>query len=112
MGIRITAKRDGFRRCGIAHLAKGKTYADDFFTPEQLDVLKREPQLVVTEGVELEQDGSDEIDSANLQPAGAATAPQGAAPAAPAPATPAAAAKAVKPQGKAAKSAGQAGSPA
>lgn len=53
MAITITAKRDGFRRCGIAHSTHGTTYPDDFFTAVQLAQLKREPQLVVVEGAEL-----------------------------------------------------------
>ena len=47
MPIQITAKRDGFRRCGIAHSDKTQTYADDHFTAAQLQALKAEDQLVV-----------------------------------------------------------------
>lgn len=78
MGIRITAKRDGFRRCGFAHSAAGHTFPDAFFTPEQLVELKAEPQLVVVEGVELdlEQDGGDEQAGTNLELSSGAKAPQ------------------------------------
>lgn len=47
MPIQITARREGFRRCGIAHSAKTTTYEDGHFTPKQLAELENEPQLVV-----------------------------------------------------------------
>ena len=47
MTIIITSKRDGFRRCGIAHPAKQTPYPDDFFTQEQLKALSKEPQLIL-----------------------------------------------------------------
>ncbi|HGE8473118.1 TPA: HI1506-related protein [Serratia marcescens] len=47
MPIQITARREGFRRCGIAHSAKTTTYEDDHFTPKQLAELENDPQLVV-----------------------------------------------------------------
>lgn len=47
MPIQITAKRDGFRRCGMAHSDKTQTYADDHFSAAQLKVLEAEEQLVV-----------------------------------------------------------------
>lgn len=82
MTIIITAKRDGFRRCGIAHSTHGTAYPDDFFTAVQLAQLKREPQLVVVEGAELDQEqaGGNESDSTIGAPASEATAPPGAAP--------------------------------
>ncbi len=45
--ITITAKRDGFRRCGVAHSKEPTEYKDDVFTPEQLKILQGEPMLVV-----------------------------------------------------------------
>jgi len=45
--IRITAKKDGFRRCGVAHPAAPTEYPDDRFTPEELDRLRAERLLVV-----------------------------------------------------------------
>lgn len=45
--VRITAKRDGFRRCGVAHPAQPTEHPDDAFAPEQLAVLQAEPGLVV-----------------------------------------------------------------
>ncbi|WP_160286833.1 HI1506-related protein [Pseudomonas knackmussii] len=91
MGIRITARTDGFRRCGIAHSAKGKTYKDGFFSEEQLGALRAEPQLVVTEVVDGE-DGEDEGNDENLGGAGGDEAQKGSAstPAAPAKSRPAA----------------------
>jgi hypothetical protein len=48
--IRITAKRKtGFYRCGAFHSAAPVEYADDYWTPEQLSVLKAEPMLRVEE---------------------------------------------------------------
>ncbi|CAB1206759.1 MULTISPECIES: HI1506-related protein [Serratia] len=47
MPIQITARREGFRRCGIAHSAKTTTYEDGHFTPKQLAELGNDPQLVV-----------------------------------------------------------------
>ncbi len=43
----ITAKKDGFRRCGLAHSAKPVEHQDDAFTPEQLAELQADPMLVV-----------------------------------------------------------------
>jgi len=50
MGIKITAKKDGFRRAGMAHTG-AKVYPDDKFTKEQLAALKAEKNLVVEENV-------------------------------------------------------------
>ncbi|NUH52707.1 hypothetical protein HUK76_09865 [Citrobacter portucalensis] len=47
--IEITARRDGFRRCGVAHSATTKEWPVDAFTPEQLAVLKADPMLIVVE---------------------------------------------------------------
>ena len=48
--IKITSKKDGFRRCGVAH-PKGPTeYKDDRFDKNELAVLKAEPMLVVMSG--------------------------------------------------------------
>lgn len=46
MSIRITAKKDGFRRGGLVH--QGTVYYDDgYFTEDQLEILKAEPNLDV-----------------------------------------------------------------
>ncbi|WP_426111312.1 hypothetical protein [Pseudomonas sp. DSP3-2-2] len=47
MTIIITAKRNGFRRFGIAHSDQPTPYADDHFTEEQLKALLLEPQLII-----------------------------------------------------------------
>lgn len=47
MPVQITAKRDGFRRCGIAHSDKTVTYDDDHFSKAELEILTHEPNLVV-----------------------------------------------------------------
>jgi hypothetical protein len=49
--IRITSKRDGFRRCGLAHGKEPAEYPDDFFPDAQMEVLRKEPMLVVQEGL-------------------------------------------------------------
>ncbi len=49
MPVIITAKKDGFRRCGMAHLARPVEHKDGAFTDEQLAILKAEPMLVVQE---------------------------------------------------------------
>ncbi|CAG9412113.1 MULTISPECIES: HI1506-related protein [Providencia] len=50
MPIIITAKVNGFRRCGIAHSDTATEYSDDHFTKEQLATLQAEPMLVVSVG--------------------------------------------------------------
>jgi hypothetical protein len=47
MPVRITSKRDGFRRCGIEHPAQPAVYPDGRFTDEELARLKAEPMLIV-----------------------------------------------------------------
>jgi hypothetical protein len=47
MVIDITAKREGFRRAGIAHSETTKTYPMSRFSPAQLELLKAEPMLIV-----------------------------------------------------------------
>lgn len=50
--IIITSKKNGFRRCGVAHPAEKTEYPNDFFTAEQIEELHNEPMLVVLEGDE------------------------------------------------------------
>jgi len=50
MGIKITAKKQGFRRAGMAHYDT-QVYPDGQFTPEQIKALKAEKNLAVEEGV-------------------------------------------------------------
>lgn len=48
--ITITAKRDGFRRCGVAHRDVPVTWPDGHFTDEEIAILRAEPSLVVHTG--------------------------------------------------------------
>lgn len=45
--IRITAKKEGFRRAGVAHPKVATEYPDDRFSEEELEILQAEQQLVV-----------------------------------------------------------------
>ena len=45
--IRITAKKNGFRRCGVAHSDNPTDYPDDHFSEEELALLKAEQMLLV-----------------------------------------------------------------
>jgi len=47
MPIRITSKKEGFRRCGIAHSEKPVIYADGQFSKKELAALEAEPMLIV-----------------------------------------------------------------
>lgn len=47
--LRIRAKRDGFRRAGMAHPAAPTEHALDTLTADQVSALKAEPMLVVEE---------------------------------------------------------------
>lgn len=49
--IRITTKREGFRRAGVAHYGT-REYPDGFFSGAALAALKAEPLLVVEEAGE------------------------------------------------------------
>lgn len=46
--IQIVSKKEGFRRCGVAHAKGPVDYPDGHWTEEQLTALKAEPMLVVT----------------------------------------------------------------
>ncbi len=48
--IFIQSKKDGFRRCGVAHSAAGKEFEDDFFTKEQLEELAADPDIIMVAG--------------------------------------------------------------
>ncbi|WP_145490825.1 HI1506-related protein [Yersinia rohdei] len=60
MPIQITAKRDGFRRCGMAHSDKTQTYADGHFSPAMLAELKAEPMLVVSHVPDAQQGNTEQ----------------------------------------------------
>jgi len=47
-GIRITSKKDGFRRAGVAHHGT-VDHALDAFTKGQLAALRAEPNLIVVD---------------------------------------------------------------
>ena len=47
--IRISSKRDGFRRAGMAHPKGPVEYPDDQFSEEQLKAMKAEAMLTVEE---------------------------------------------------------------
>lgn len=47
--IRVTTKREGFRRAGVAHYGT-REYPDGFFSGAALAALKAEPLLVVEAG--------------------------------------------------------------
>ncbi len=49
MALQIVSKREGFRRCGVAHPATPVVYPDGTFTSAELKRLKAEPMLVVVE---------------------------------------------------------------
>ena len=59
--IRITSKKDGFRRCGIAHPATPTEHPDGRFTEKELKILQAEPMLVVQ--VDAAQPGQDPGDA-------------------------------------------------
>ena len=67
MTIVITSKRDGFRRCGIAHPGKPTFYPDDFFTDEQLEALGKEPQLILAYAGEAFDQVKDVLDDTHSQ---------------------------------------------
>lgn len=69
MTIVITSKRDGFRRCGIAHPGKPTFYPDDFFTDEQLEALEKDPQLILAYAGEAFDQVKDVLDDTPSQTA-------------------------------------------
>jgi len=91
MTIRITAKRAGFRRSGIAHPAVATDYPDERFSAEELERLQAEPMLVV-EVI----DGKGKPAGTEATAAPGATATPEPAPAKPVKAAPAKVAKAAK----------------
>lgn len=47
--IQISSKREGFRRCGVAHPRGPVTYDDGEFSAEEIEILQAEPMLTVVE---------------------------------------------------------------
>ena len=50
--IIITSKREGFRRCGVAHAAGPTQWPDDRWTEAELDALMAEPMLTVAQAAD------------------------------------------------------------
>ena len=47
--VTITARREGFRRCGIAHSAQPVVYPAEYWSDDELDALRAEPNLIVVD---------------------------------------------------------------
>ncbi len=58
--IRIIAKREGFRRCGVAHSETPTLHDVGAFTSDQLEALKGDGMLVV-DVVEVDDDGNVQV---------------------------------------------------
>ena len=56
MPIEIISKKDGFRRCGVAHSVEPAVHPDDRFTPKELKRLQEEPMLMVRAVEELPEE--------------------------------------------------------
>ena len=65
--ITITSKRDGFRRCGVAHRDVPVTWPDGSFTDEQIAILRAEPALVVHLGAVSGDDAKLKIAQGRIQ---------------------------------------------
>lgn len=69
--ITITAKRNGFMRCGVAHKDTPVVWEDGAFTDAQIAELKAEPMLVVYDGAQVPQgqleDGLQQLQTENGQ---------------------------------------------
>ncbi|MEX5343013.1 HI1506-related protein [Pseudomonas sp. I2] len=66
MGTVIKAKRDGYRRAGLAHCVAGTFHEDGDLSERQLAMLRGDPNLLVVEGaqedvLQLDQDNDDLI---------------------------------------------------
>lgn len=47
MPIKITAQKDGFRRCGMAHSRQPTEHPDSKFSKEEIKILENESMLIV-----------------------------------------------------------------
>lgn len=45
--IRITSRKEGFRRCGVVHSTEPTDHPDEKFTADELDRLMSEPMLMI-----------------------------------------------------------------
>ena len=60
--LKIYSKREGFRRCGMAHPAGPVIHPPGTFTPDQEKRLKAEPMLIVEEVAEDKKPGNKKDD--------------------------------------------------
>lgn len=68
--IRIAAKQEGFRRCGVAHSAMPTDWPEERFTADELARLLAEPMLVVMVSADAAGGDADQSIGADLsQPA-------------------------------------------
>ncbi len=47
MAIKIRARYEGFRRCGLSHHLEPTVHPDGRFTDEEMEILQAEPMLTV-----------------------------------------------------------------
>ena len=45
--IKIKSRREGFRRCSMAHSTQWKEYPNNHFSKAEKEILKAEPMLIV-----------------------------------------------------------------
>lgn len=67
--IKIKSKKDGFRRCGIAHPKEAVQYPDGRFSDADLAILKAEPMLIV-EIVKEKKEKAADVDASPATEAG------------------------------------------
>jgi len=53
--IRIRSKKNGFRRCGIAHSSEWQEYPDERFNEDEVKTLLAEPMLQVDVFIDLKE---------------------------------------------------------
>ncbi|WP_336331638.1 HI1506-related protein [Pseudomonas putida] len=70
MGTVIKAKRDGYRRAGLAHKVAGTFYPDGDLSEQQLAVLRADAHLLVVEGVQEDALQADQDNAELLQEMG------------------------------------------
>lgn len=69
MPIVITSRREGFRRCGIAHSATPVAWPDERFSAEEIERLCADPMLSVTltDGSETSDPGAGDLPDAGSE---------------------------------------------
>lgn len=60
--IRIVSKKEGFRRCGMAHSEEPTFHDPGAFNKRQLEALRAEPMLIVDEVDVADKKGSPKTD--------------------------------------------------